>query len=960
MTPTLSAFLTTSLVPAAVSRWSGLLSTIPVQGSLYASRFCDSNWPTGSPWPCASFADTTDCGNNAHDELIFFNSTFLGADVNYTAPPGLTPVTQPAGAGLPDADYGLFVTAKQTPRCGSGGTGVLAYALTCQRDQYDRPTWGRVNFCPRNLDVTADRWAAQLGVAVHELAHALGFSSQSWYLFRDTDAARTPRTARDSRFPDTPAAAHKITYSCNTFSYTAYMPNANTVDYFAERGMSCSLPNNMPPYKATSDCVHRITTPAAVAAARDFFDCPTLPGPELENQLTTQCDLQGSHWEQRVLSTELMSSYTQHVMRVSPITLAVFEDSGWYVANYSGADAWRTGADWGYRQGCAFARDSKCLDGAGNGLGTPPHFYSVNHAAGSTGGNSLCTTDREAVAYTSVATYSNALPAQFQYFSGQPTVGGADPNTFDYCPAVQAYSNRICRLVNDTFTGADIFGEVYGTGSMCFASTLRKQGYQTTGNGAGCYQQRCDTSSTPAVVVVRVDGSDYTCGAAGSTVTVPGFNGQLTCPDAAIVCSPPTTYQPGGGANRTLPPLPSASSTPGPTSSPTPTSSPRAYVVTYKFVFPNLNLSYALGLKSDGSATVLPGGSSPFLAALVAEVCAATGTCASAGGYAQLLYPYDVTDTTAGKTAVLVFDAATGGAYLTRYDTVTPTTPSSQSVTVTLGYRVVQAAPSPDAGAAANVANEPVDITVINGRYATMDGRLGAASGTQAAALASFPLTRAAYCGGVRPVPLTGFVCDAAFVAALQSYPSTVILRDANTGSRMSFSGGSGSGASGGSNSAAAAAWSTRIAAIAGGVAGALVALVVVGIAAYYCCCKGARAPPATGGGGGPGGAHPPGPGGKGGAHAGGQGPSLVVNRGAAPTAAVLSSLSAGPSGGGGGREGGFGYQHPQQQYAQQQYYAQQQQQFSGGASTGNPSAPLGRGQPAPRGSYGPQTRVLA
>ena len=93
----------------------------------------------------------------------------------------------PAGAGVPNVDFMVFVTAEQSASCPPSGatSGVLAYASTCQRDQYDRPTFGSVNFCPfRVPSSTADQNEITLaiGTAIHELFHALGFNSDSWYV----------------------------------------------------------------------------------------------------------------------------------------------------------------------------------------------------------------------------------------------------------------------------------------------------------------------------------------------------------------------------------------------------------------------------------------------------------------------------------------------------------------------------------------------------------------------------------------------------------------------------------------------------------------------------------------------------------------------------------------------------------------------------------------------------------
>ncbi len=70
-------------------------------------------------------------------------------------------------------------------------------------------------------------------------------------------------------------------------------------------GMTCgavaNFPNGIYP---TDSCVARVITPKVVEVAQKYFDCPSLPGAELENQ-NPNCQLVGSHWEQRVFNTEV-------------------------------------------------------------------------------------------------------------------------------------------------------------------------------------------------------------------------------------------------------------------------------------------------------------------------------------------------------------------------------------------------------------------------------------------------------------------------------------------------------------------------------------------------------------------------------------------------------------------------------------------------------------------------------
>jgi Leishmanolysin len=51
----------------------------------------------------------------------------------------------------------------------------------------------------------------------------------------------------------------------------------------------------------------------------------------------------GAHWERRLLGNEYMTASDNEIMRISEITMALFEDSGWYRVNYSMAE----GLSWG-------------------------------------------------------------------------------------------------------------------------------------------------------------------------------------------------------------------------------------------------------------------------------------------------------------------------------------------------------------------------------------------------------------------------------------------------------------------------------------------------------------------------------------------------------------------------------------------------------------------------------------
>jgi len=165
MTPALVSFLQNQLVPAAVERWQSALSLQPVVGPLYARRQCQSTWTTVTPNLCKTYASVTPCADVGDGIVLNIPSSYFGADVIY-ASDGSTLSTLSAGAGLPNTDFAVFVTAQVTTLCTPG---TLAYAVTCQRDSFDRPTWARINFCPRGLSTDPAAWNMQLKTAMHEV-----------------------------------------------------------------------------------------------------------------------------------------------------------------------------------------------------------------------------------------------------------------------------------------------------------------------------------------------------------------------------------------------------------------------------------------------------------------------------------------------------------------------------------------------------------------------------------------------------------------------------------------------------------------------------------------------------------------------------------------------------------------------------------------------------------------------
>eukprot|EP00947_MAST-08B_sp_MAST-8B-sp1_P003679 g3679.t1 len=257
---------------------------------------------------------------------------------------------------------------------------------------------------------------------------------------------------------------------------------AQQYDDLIERGQA--LENRLNELRLRPKCLFKVTTPSVLAKAREFFDCSTLNGAELENQPTSSCSLIGSHWEQRILSDELMASTaTTKTTFVSAITLAVFEDSGWYSVDYSVADTLTEGLAWGYKKGCDFATAQCITNGVVTATGAEDHFCTVADER-------KCSVDHTAQASCTRTSYASNLPSQFNYFTDSTAAGSL--STADYCPVYQTLTNRVC--IDSTLapaTDSNYQGQLYGTNMRCFESTLLQFiNSQTLASspGVGCYE----------------------------------------------------------------------------------------------------------------------------------------------------------------------------------------------------------------------------------------------------------------------------------------------------------------------------------------------------------------------------------------------------------------------------------------------------------------------------------------
>lgn len=371
------AWYKNEILPRTREFWSNALSVVPVQGRLII------------------------------DDVELDSRTYCG-DPSFTAVP-----TSHTTNGVADADLLLYVSGSDDPRFCPERT--LAVAVPCNFDQFDRPTAGSINVCLDNIVLADDGTASPemvqdyVDVTIHEVAHVLGHSSNSYRFFWDPETGK-PRTSR-------PFEARTVT-CVNGEERTTILPGETTMQFLDD---------------GSGNRYASLVTEKLRTIARNQFDCQSLEGAQLENQPTRADSCTGDHWDERLYYPEALSGIISPTANIlSSLTLALMEDSGWYKANYTMSRM----SPWGLGAGCEFVSDPCLLSESGeDGLPVLPD-YSKGFFCNREGEKGCSSELTHKLACTVVDYYyyvpQNLPPSQFQYFLNAPSKGG--PKQADYCP----------------------------------------------------------------------------------------------------------------------------------------------------------------------------------------------------------------------------------------------------------------------------------------------------------------------------------------------------------------------------------------------------------------------------------------------------------------------------------------------------------------------------------------------
>eukprot|EP00899_Mesostigma_viride_P017281 jgi/Mesvir1/25554/Mv01791-RA.2 len=462
LSPHKLAYLEKKLVPAAIQYIQSILYIRnPVQGRLLLTRECEeARESSDGRIHCLKFSGHQCLEGTLEDR--FFDPQLCkelkhatGGRLKHTEcdnnPHGRggRNANQP---GIPDADFLLLITARDTVSCHEA---MLAAAGHCLLDMdSDRPLAGNANFCPTRLSEDPEDWDLQLHTTIHEMLHALGFSSLLFPFYRHANGE--PRVTRD-RF--------------------------GTIPMDSAGNFKADISAVMATFHERDNVVHKLVTPAVTAAARAHFGCPALNGAELEHQ--GGIGTADSHWESRIFFGEMMVGKGMENQVLSAVTLAAFEDSGWYLPVYANAGF----LQFGHMLGCDFALR------ACSGPVMPDVFQ-----------GSYCSSNKVHRVYQG---QELAMPTGCTY-DGM-AVGGCAPCTptevrfhaclTDGCTRLKRFSNYRCtnpgrraHHERDNHRNPEYWGQAFSDSSRCFGTGFEpwiKDKWQHPALGAGCFERRC-------------------------------------------------------------------------------------------------------------------------------------------------------------------------------------------------------------------------------------------------------------------------------------------------------------------------------------------------------------------------------------------------------------------------------------------------------------------------------------
>jgi hypothetical protein len=183
-----------------------------------------------------------------------------------------------------------------------------AAALYCAQSGYDgRPLMGFIEYRPNLLAGDAYHIDYHIWLSIHELTHVFVFNDSLWHSFID------PKTNK-----------------------------------------KLGIKNVMKAMTVNGNKMNFVVTKRVRELAAKHFNCPNAIGVPLENKGSP--GTRDGHWNRKAMNGDYMIGKSFGENLISDMTLALFEDSGWYKVNYDLSNAFI----WGKNKGCDFLYCKDC------------------------------------------------------------------------------------------------------------------------------------------------------------------------------------------------------------------------------------------------------------------------------------------------------------------------------------------------------------------------------------------------------------------------------------------------------------------------------------------------------------------------------------------------------------------------------------------------------------------------
>lgn len=268
-----------------------------------------------------------------------------------------------------------------------------------------------------------------------------------------------------------------------------------------------------------------VNSPKVLTVARQHFNCTSINGIPLENY--GGAGSVGSHWESRYMLGDYMISndYSDNV--ISDITLALFEDSGIYKANYYSGGLFKFGKN----TGCDFF-EKKCIEEGVTDF--PEEFCTFKNQP-------ICSRSKTVKGQCLIQDFQETIPKRYRYFDSSNLGGFAAAN---FCP-VSYYDKQdadyypgSCKVGTSTLSSD--YGEEIGDSSFCFMSSLLPSSSNLSpSERAICYKVQCDNEKKQ--IIVNIGKNKVYCPSEGDWVDSPtGFKGYIECPNYYEICGQET------------------------------------------------------------------------------------------------------------------------------------------------------------------------------------------------------------------------------------------------------------------------------------------------------------------------------------------------------------------------------------------------------------------------------------